>query len=406
MSVAVLDVAPLTTHVAIHDLIADLAAALTRMRHDMDQSRSEIQWAMAELYVRRRRLRLIDQSLHEEGQKATPQVVNRLIRSQPGYEGPGNSFLSRAWSLAETFPDIYFCAGAKSFWTLSRLSDLVTRKGLSIDTKRELRRRAEVEGWTRQRLREEIDRCSGEVPRPDFDLKYGNCWRFSEAQNRAGFDGGIHPDLVANILYYFSKPGDTILDPMAGGGTTARALAYRYFQTADPALPGSGPRQLIAFDSAPVCDGVFAHDARQPFPVESGSVDLVIWDPPYYKMAEDKYDAHSDGLDQWIGFINRVLDNLIPLLRLGGRIVVITDDYLTSQEKASLAVIVGHLAMMRGLFPLQTITNAYPHFVASMGPLEMARVKKAKLTVNQAKYINVYLCPAERVTPRGQARRP
>jgi hypothetical protein len=177
---------------------------------------------------------------------------------------------------------------------------------------------------------------------------------------------------------------------MAGGGTTARALEYRYFQAADPALPGSGPRRLIAIDRTPCRDNILAHDARQPFPLGPGSVDLVIWDPPYYKMAQGKYDAHSGDLDQWISFISSVLGNLIPLLRLGGRVAVIVDDYVRSKERVSLSQLASYLALQRGLSPFQTIVNSYPHFAVSMGPLEMARAKKAKLAVNQAKFINVY----------------
>ena len=43
----------------------------------------------------------------------------------------------------------------------------------------------------------------------------------------AGGPGRIPAQLIAHILYYFSEPGDLVLDPMAGGGVVADAcLAF------------------------------------------------------------------------------------------------------------------------------------------------------------------------------------
>jgi hypothetical protein len=45
-------------------------------------------------------------------------------------------------------------------------------------------------------------------------------WNFNECDERFGdeWPGRIPAQLVAHTLYYFTKPGDFILDPMAGGG--------------------------------------------------------------------------------------------------------------------------------------------------------------------------------------------
>jgi len=42
------------------------------------------------------------------------------------------------------------------------------------------------------------------------------------------------------------------------------------------------------------------------------------------------------------------------------------------------------------LVPEDTIYNTYPNFVTTMGALEMARCKNARLLCNQVKIINVF----------------
>jgi len=48
-------------------------------------------------------------------------------------------------------------------------------------------------------------------------------WNFNECDERFGDDwpGRIPAQLVAHTLFYFTKPGDLILDPMAGGGVVS-----------------------------------------------------------------------------------------------------------------------------------------------------------------------------------------
>ena len=48
-------------------------------------------------------------------------------------------------------------------------------------------------------------------------------WNFNECDERFGDDwpGRIPAQLVAHTLFYFTKPGDLVLDPMAGGGVVS-----------------------------------------------------------------------------------------------------------------------------------------------------------------------------------------
>ena len=53
-----------------------------------------------------------------------------------------------------------------------------------------------------------------------WGLRTWDQWNFNECDERFGDDwpGRIPAQLIAHTLYYFTKPGDLVLDSMAGGG--------------------------------------------------------------------------------------------------------------------------------------------------------------------------------------------
>lgn len=58
----------------------------------------------------------------------------------------------------------------------------------------------------------------------DFDLECTTVWSFPRrgnwATHRSAYRGNWSPQVVRNLLLRYSKEGDTVLDPMVGGGTT------------------------------------------------------------------------------------------------------------------------------------------------------------------------------------------
>ena len=57
----------------------------------------------------------------------------------------------------------------------------------------------------------------------NWGLRTWDLWNFNDCDNRFGDDwpGRIPAQLIAHILYFFSKQDDLIFDPMAGGGVCA-----------------------------------------------------------------------------------------------------------------------------------------------------------------------------------------
>ena len=108
-----------------------------------------------------------------------------------------------------------------------------------------------------------------------WGLRTWDQWNFNECDERFGDDwpGRIPTQLIAHTLFYFTKPGDLVLDPMAGGGVVSDVclLFERKCQFFDLATRDNRLEiQYHHWDSQ--------HDD---WPI-TGKADLIFFDPPYY----------------------------------------------------------------------------------------------------------------------------
>lgn len=117
----------------------------------------------------------------------------------------------------------------------------------------------------------------------DYDLESTTLWDFptqSPAQMAFGdhrFNGVTPASVVMNLVRRYSRPGDLVVDAMAGSGTTldvARALG----------------RRVLAFDLAPRRPEIVRNDARH-LPLPDDSVDFHFVDPPYSDNVRYSEDA-------------------------------------------------------------------------------------------------------------------
>ncbi len=92
---------------------------------------------------------------------------------------------------------------------------------------------------------------------------------------------GVTPAfIIYNLVWRYTKPGDLVLDPMAGSGTTIDVCKEER-------------RRVIAFDVVPTREDIIQADARK-LPIEDGIVDLVFVDPPYGDNV--RYNEHPDNI--------------------------------------------------------------------------------------------------------------
>jgi len=126
----------------------------------------------------------------------------------------------------------------------------------------------------------------------DWGLRTWDQWQWNDCDKRFGDDwpGRIPAQLIAHILFYFSKPNDLVLDPMAGGGVTPdTCLALN--------------RRCWAFDikdrlkTRPEIEPhtwTLSADQQLTWPVKSKEKpDLIIFDPPYFNKKAEDYDKES-----------------------------------------------------------------------------------------------------------------
>lgn len=375
--------------------IEAIARQLTKIRGKTKKVRNFSAWEMARLYVSS--YKLMADELEEQGIRPTPQNVNKAIRAVKGYDGPSGKWLSHTKKVFNTFPDLGVVNNTNSHNLNGSLPYDHYREiaNSAVPDKQALRQWAEEKNVTQKQLREHIKELVGSDPtRPDFPLRVSNHWKFGERADKSrpvNFDGGIHPAIIANLLHYYTDPGDTVIDPMAGSGTTARVMEYYdYFKRSIPEQPYSGQREVLMSDIAPTLPDIVQVNAIEGLPWDDNIADLAILDPPYFGIADGKYAGIGDTIDEWRDNIKSIMGHCSRVVRTGGSIAVIVDDYNRSNGHHPLSAFVVIAGMELGLKPSGTIYNAYPNFVVTMNGAQMKRAKDARLQVNEMKVIAVF----------------
>lgn len=152
------------------------------------------------------------------------------------------------------------------------------------------------------------------VERPDFIRTY-NAWTFSENDPRFGIPhpGRIPGQIAGNTIFYFTEPGDLVVDPMAGGGSTLDVAEFL-------------GRRSIGYDVAPRRPDIIKHNIADGFPDECREAQLIFMDPPYWNMIDEGYTDESSSrmsLDDFAKWYTNLMLNAAMTVRIGGFIAVV-----------------------------------------------------------------------------------
>ena len=119
-----------------------------------------------------------------------------------------------------------------------------------------------------------------------WGLRTWDQWNFNECDERFGDDwpGRIPAQLIAHTLFYFTKPGNLILDPMSGGGVVSDVcmLFERKCQSFD----------IATRDNRPEIEYHHWNLQRWTWPVTK-KPDLIFFDPPYFSKKEKEYEKKA-----------------------------------------------------------------------------------------------------------------
>lgn len=109
--------------------------------------------------------------------------------------------------------------------------------------------------------------------RPPIKVQTSTLWYYpsqqysDEPKGIPGYPGATPAWVVWNVLERYTRPGDLVVDPFCGGGTTLDVAA-------------SLERRARGFDLNPQREDVEEADARS-LPLSSGEADFAFLDPPY-----------------------------------------------------------------------------------------------------------------------------
>ena len=171
-------------------------------------------------------------------------------------------------------------------------------------------------------------------------------WRWIDCDKRFGdeWPGRIPAQLIAHILYYFSKQNDLVIDPMAGGGVVAdTCLAFN--------------RRCWSFDMVdrpnerPEIEPHFWDINNLKWPISGKTKpDLIIFDPPYFSKKAKEYEEESiSNLTrvEYMAFLEGFFRLAFEKSKKGTRLAMINADWrdfqgtpaLEEDEEAAILII-------------------------------------------------------------------
>jgi len=214
------------------------------------------------------------------------------------------------------------------------------------------------------------------------DLEAYTCWDFptqSDGRSQGGdasFNGVTPARCAANLVRRYTRPGDLVIDPMAGSGTigdVARALG----------------RRSVSLDLVTRRRDILRADARA-WPVASDVANLVVIDSPYSDNIVYGKDPRCLGRiscrdARFYEEMERVADEARRVLRSGGILAwIIADEY-----RGGSYTPVGFrlLAVLERLFePVDTI-SLIRHHDRSASPMWEHRARRFNFFLRGFKFL-------------------
>jgi len=154
----------------------------------------------------------------------------------------------------------------------------------------------------------------------DFTAPQKNVWTEQDKTPHLDFPGSTEPRWLDNLLYFYTKPFDIVIDPFAGSGSTIEVCKQRlrrYWVSDRKPLP-ERTHEIRLWD---ITDGLPPlHNWRDS--------KLVYLDPPYWKQVEGEYsqdptDFANMSLEDFTKGLHTVITDFGKKLQTGAHIALI-----------------------------------------------------------------------------------
>jgi transcriptional regulator with XRE-family HTH domain len=207
-----------------------------------------------------------------------------------------------------------------------------------------------------------------------------NVWNFTGRDPRLGLEvpGNIPGQIAMNALYYYTKQGDLVVDPMAGGGSTVDACLVM-------------GRRCRAYDLNPPKerDEIVKHDIRGGFLKEAQGCDMIFLDPPYWRLQKGGYSKESISeysYEDWLDFMKKLASDCFHTVKKGGYVALVIEAFLDEKVTGmflDLPFICLKFFLDTGFTQIQRITAPMPSEIKSVQDVEYAKKKTIMLDLNR-----------------------
>jgi hypothetical protein len=237
---------------------------------------------------------------------------------------------------------------------------------------------AEEVGVTDRTIRDWVAEKKELVPDfpPPASRQHFDVWNFYSADNEGSYFGKMPSQVVENLLWLYTEPGQIVFDPFAGSGATievAKAMGRRVWASdrkpASPMLP------------------IHQHDILTGWP--SGAPekpDFILLDPPYWMQAKGKYsndpeDLGNMSLDDFYRSWDEIIGTCKKHMPDNGYLAFITSPAEDKQNEhvEDLAFNMYRIAVDKGLKPHRRIIVTYNTQQANGQQVTWARENKRLL---------------------------
>ncbi len=154
---------------------------------------------------------------------------------------------------------------------------------------------------------------------PPSSLQVSDLWSFQKAEGEGTYFGKTPDQVLENLLWLYTEPGQVVFDPFAGSGTTIRVAKRMGRRVWSSDLKRSS--ELLP---------IHEHDITTGYPKKAPKkVDFVFFDPPYFAQAKGKYPEHPSQLGEiadyctFLTTMADVLKSIIKRIQKGGHLAFI-----------------------------------------------------------------------------------
>ncbi len=155
----------------------------------------------------------------------------------------------------------------------------------------------------------------------DIKIRPYDVWNFAKCHDLMGdkHPGRIPGEIICHALWYWTKPGDLVVDPMAGSGTTLDAclLLGRKCRGYDIDLHHNRV-------------DVEQHDLSEGWPGTVSRAALIFWDPPYFSKKDEEYvEGSISGMapDEYLDWLSLRFTELSRAVKKGAKLAFLMADW-------------------------------------------------------------------------------